>query len=486
MKLAAKLITLTVGLIATFLVVDAFLAIHRERRVVQEDMSAYALLVGRTLCGPIADIWNERGMDRALELLDDVNKGGNAISVRWVWLNAGSGEFEPKSRIDPSRLREHPGLSVVAGAEDGDERLLTYVPTNVPGGRPGALELSESLERRDARVGDRIKHVGILLGGVLAASAAAILFLGVKLVGRPLDQLAEKAERVGAGDLSGPLDLRGAGELSDLARRLNRMCEDLAASRARTEEESERKLLALGQLRHADRLKTVGRLAAGIAHELGTPLNVISGRAAMINNGTLSTDEVNESAGIIYSQAGRMAGIIRQLLDFARRGTSEKRILSIDSTVSTTCKLLEPAANESNVTLEASFGADRPYSVRGNESEIQQVISNLLMNAIQSMPQGGTVRVEVSQSLVPPQEQACAPPTAHIRVAVIDEGVGIAEGDLQRIFEPFFTTKDVGRGTGLGLSIVYGIIEDHGGWVEAESRPGDGSRFTIHIPEARS
>jgi signal transduction histidine kinase len=114
------------------------------------------------------------------------------------------------------------------------------------------------------------------------------------------------------------------------------------------------------------------------------------------------------------------------------------------------------------------------------------VISNLLVNAIQSMPDGGAVRVDVGRASVGRPEADDATPLSAVRVRISDEGLGIAAEDLPHVFEPFFTTKDVGSGTGLGLSIVYGILQDHGGWIEVDSEPGRGSRFTFYLPEAES
>lgn len=468
------------------LVLDGYLEIRRERQLVESEMGEYALLVGRSLRGPIADVWRERGMERALELIDDVNAEEDSVAVRWVWLDGDpSGAFAPKVQRDLLSDAVGGETSVALEAED-DPRLYSYVSVDVPGDRRGGLEMSESLDKRDARTATRIERLSILLGGVLVVSAVTIFLLGVRLVGRPLARLAAKAERVGAGDLSGPLELNGAAELGDLARGLNRMCDDLSAARDRLQAEIEQKIEALNQLRHADRLRTVGRLASGIAHELGTPLNVVSGRAALIQRGTMGSEAVGESAGIIRTQADRMTQIIRQLLDFARRRSSEKQVLDVERLASSTCELIAPAARKQQVVLETSFQEGRPHAAVGNESEIQQVLSNLLMNAIQSMPQGGTARVEVSCDRVVLPTGTVDNEAPYVRVAVSDQGEGIAEEDLQHVFEPFFTTKDVGSGTGLGLSIVHGIIEDHQGWIEVESKVGEGSRFTFYLPEEQS
>jgi signal transduction histidine kinase len=320
-------------------------------------MREYALWIGRGLRGPITDVWNARGMQRALELLADVNREEGELRVRWVWLDGEvSPDFAPAAPVAALEdLDREAGSSFVVddGGDGGDgARLVSYVLVDVPGGRRGALELSESMARRAARTTLAIQRVSILLGGLLVVSALTIIFLGVRLVGRPLAQLTAKAERVGAGDLSDPIELVGAGELVDLADSMNRMCAQLSEAQLRVARETADKIQALEQLRHVDRLQTVGRLASGIAHELGTPLNVVSGRAGLIESGKLGPGQVAESAEIIRTQAERMTHIIRQLLDFARRRTSEKQVLDIGKVVANTCELVAPAARKQGVVLE--------------------------------------------------------------------------------------------------------------------------------------
>ncbi len=479
------MIALIVATVAALLIVDGCVEIRRERRLVTSDMSEYATLIGRSLRGPIEDIWRERGMDRAMELIEDVNRAESAVAVQWTWLDdEASGAFAPAAVVDGSEARGGEGMwSTVLDEGRSSARLVTYVRADVPGDRPGALQLTESLAKRDERTAVAIQRTSLLLGGLLLVSAATIFLLGVRFVGRPLAQLGAKAERVGTGDLSAPLELAGSGELVDLAGSLNRMCDQLADAKLRIAAETADKIQALEQLRHADRLRTVGRLASGIAHELGTPLNVVSGRAGLIEGGKLGPEQVTESAEIIRAQANRMTQIIRQLLDFARRRSSEKGVVDIGPIAASTCELVAAAAKKQHVVLETRYDESQGPKVKGNESEIQQVFSNLLMNAIQAMPDGGRVRIEVERASVTPPDASDGARLSAVRVVVTDQGQGITEDNLPHVFEPFFTTKDVGRGTGLGLSIVYGIVQDHGGWIDVNSEAGQGSRFTFYLPE---
>jgi signal transduction histidine kinase len=249
--------------------------------------------------------------------------------------------------------------------------------------------------------------------------------------------------------------------------------------RGRLDEEA--LLDSIAQLRHEDRLKTLGRLAAGVAHELGTPLNVISATADFIQLGALSHEITVENAAIIKNQTERMALIIQQLLHFARRHRPSKLVVDLREVVRQTLSLIGPLAKKEEVTLLPSLGND-PLIARVDFSQIQQALSNLVLNGIQATDRGGCIEVALRQVTVHPPGDDRDAPREHACISVVDEGEGILPENLDHVFEPFFTTKDTGQGTGLGLSIAYGIVSEHGGWITVESERAKGSRFTIHLP----
>jgi signal transduction histidine kinase len=259
------------------------------------------------------------------------------------------------------------------------------------------------------------------------------------------------------------------------------MCQDLARARADVRRETEARLATLEQLRHADRLKTVGRLASGLAHEMGTPLNVISGRASLLIGEGLSPEEANASAVTIKTQADRITALVRQLLDFARRRPPKKEPLNLCDVVRETLDLLNPQSLKYKAKLSLETG-DSPVMACIDAGQIQQVIVNLVVNAMQALRDGGEVSVSVKGGDAVPPAGSSAKKGRFGQIAVSDNGAGIAEEDLQHLFEPFFTTKDVGQGTGLGLPIAYGIVQEHGGWIDVRSRPGQGSCFTLFLP----
>lgn len=235
------------------------------------------------------------------------------------------------------------------------------------------------------------------------------------------------------------------------------------------------------KLRHAERLATVGTLSAGVAHELGTPLRVITGRARMVLEEEPANEDIRHHARVIVEQAERMIRIIRQLLDFSRRSSPVGATDDLVGIVKQTVSMLDPLARKHRVTLrliEADFAAP----VTAKRSQIQQAISNLMLNGFQAMSEGGQLTLEVGRARKCHPEQPTGGEHDCFWVAVTDEGIGIPEPDLPRIFEPFFTTKPPGEGTGLGLSVVHGIARDHGGWIEVKSQVNKGSRFELYLP----
>ncbi|MBL8721265.1 MAG: HAMP domain-containing histidine kinase [Myxococcales bacterium] len=304
--------------------------------------------------------------------------------------------------------------------------------------------------------------------------------LGVWLVGRPMRRLVEKARRVGEGDFNTPLELRQHDELGALATEMNAMCERLVVATGRADAEAEARIAALEQLRHADRLTTVGKLASGIAHELGTPLNVVSGRARMIITGEAEGQEVIESAEVIVSASRRMTTIIRQLLDFARRRGPQKAEEDVHEVVRRALSLISHLMEKRGVSLELVGGT---AVAELDTTQIEQVVTNLVVNGAQAMASGGllTVVVRKRSAIAPPDVDRAGAPRQWVAIAVVDQGPGIPAEDLPHIFEPFYTTKGVGEGTGLGLSVAYGIVQEHGGFITVESH-NRGTVFTVHLP----
>ncbi len=469
MRLSLKLALATTLGVAMVLGAYSFLRIRREARYFEEDMRRDHRTLAQALALGASVLARRSGPDEALAFIEESNAQRSHVHILWV---------------DDRRVRAASGgalavRSWVDSAAERGEHLVTRVPLRLDAGRAGFIEIRESLANRETYLrGTLVRHVIITCVLVLLCGSI-ILAGGSFMLGRPLRPLLDKLHRIGGGDWSGPLGMRQRDEIGTIAREVDAMCERLSDLHARAEREAEARIAALEQLRHADRLGTVGMLASGVAHELGTPLNVVAASARMIERGHSEGDDAKEDARVIVDQTERMTRIIRQLLDFARRRHPKKSAEPLEPLVDGTLHLLEGLASKSSVRLARLDGDAILAPV--DAVQIQQVFTNLVVNAIQAQPSGGEVRVRIARSTAAPPEDASRL-GPHAAVEIEDDGPGIAPEVLGRVFEPFYTTKDVGEGTGLGLSVAYGIVRDHGGWIAVKSERGRGSRFEVHLP----
>ncbi|AUX36255.1 MULTISPECIES: sensor histidine kinase [Sorangium] len=484
MRLASKLTLALVLVMCAALSLYGYLSVRRERALFEMDMRRDEHLIGIALRAAVTERWRRDGLDEALRVLDEASERNDGVHFRWVWLDAPPGDrFAPALPADEIADLAG-GTEVFRMQREGDKtgRFYTYAPVAVDPARVGAIEISESLEEEESYVQAGVVNTVITIIALAALSGLLAMTFGQLLVGRPTQRLVDKTRRIGEGDLGGPLILSQRDELGQIAREINAMCEHLAEARERAARETTARIAALEQLRHADRLTTVGKLASGIAHELGTPLNVVGGRAKMIARG-LSPEEAADSARIIAEQADRMTKIIRQLLDFARRRVAQKAPADLAQIARQTLALLEPLARKRGVTLRLDEADLAPPGAQAevDTGQMQQVLTNLVMNGMQSMRRGGELTVRVERARARPPADHGGAEGEHVAVRVIDRGDGIAPENILRVFEPFFTTKDVGEGTGLGLSVSYGIVREHGGWLDVESELGKGSTFTMYL-----
>jgi len=223
------------------------------------------------------------------------------------------------------------------------------------------------------------------------------------------------------------------------------------------------------ELQRREHLTSIGLLASGIAHEVNTPLTGISSYAQMLLEARGDTDPDYPVLKKIEQQAFRAAGIASSLLNFSRQREDDHEVLDVAEMVRETLQLFEPHLRGRSIELDRVVDPALPR-VTGNRGRLQQVVMNLLLNAVDAMPGGGRLTVSAGAA------------GGRVRIEVRDTGMGIAPEHLDKIYDPFFTTKPRGRGTGLGLSVSYGIVKEHAGTLLAESDPGKGSRFTVSLP----
>jgi PAS domain S-box-containing protein len=232
------------------------------------------------------------------------------------------------------------------------------------------------------------------------------------------------------------------------------------------------------QLQQSEKLVTVGELAAGIAHEIGTPLNVILGTAEYLMMETDDSDPKNEDLKIIISQAEHITKLIQQLLNFSRYNKPELKTIDINSLIKDVLRLTDHQITKEEIKILTDLQPDIPPII-GDDNQLQQVFINIIVNAIHAMPQGGTLTT--STRLNCPKHSAINN-NRNVEIHISDTGCGIPHQNIQKIFDPFFTTKDVDKGTGLGLTVSHRIIEDHGGTIDVVSHVDEGTCFSVRLP----
>ncbi|WP_197356507.1 sensor histidine kinase [Aureliella helgolandensis] len=434
MKLAAKLILLFLWGVLAIVAIFTWQTVRRQSQWEDHRRVLHASELVEAIKPAVEQAIRSGGTITIQQAIEYSTRGVNGPQLRWL---------EESTQVTVTNDR-------------ATQTAYAYIPLSIDGQQTGTIEVATPLSDEDEHLRDSIQASLLSLLGVAALSAMVIFFGGVLWVGRPLDKLVDQVELIGEGQLPQAPALSSNDELGRLAGAISLMSHRLNDQR--------------NAIRHTDRLGTIGTLAAGIAHELGTPLNVVSGRAGLIASGRLSSEEVASSAQTIKTEAERMTHIIRQLLDFARQSPTPHNSMDIGEVLGRTCELMRPLAEASKVRIVYQPVA-APLTIDGNATQIQQVITNLISNAIAAMPSGGTVTIAVQDT-----------PDDAINIRVSDTGLGMDPKEVDRVFEPFFTTKDVGQGTGLGLSIAYGIVREHGGQIQVESQLQVGSTFTVVLP----
>jgi two-component system NtrC family sensor kinase len=243
------------------------------------------------------------------------------------------------------------------------------------------------------------------------------------------------------------------------------------------QDQSEAQKLAEAQLVRSARLAAVGEMAAGVAHELNNPLTTIAGFTELMLEEIPVNSPQKEDLALVLQESQRARLVVRRLLDFSRHSESLKEISDINVIIQEVLAIVHHMARTGGVNIEFNTADDLP-EIFIDRNQIKQVVINLVQNGIQAMPDGG--KMEIQTKLRKRDEEGW------VTIDIRDYGVGITKHNMDRIFEPFFTTKPVGSGTGLGLSISYGILAEHGGFMEIESEPGTGSLFRIWLPNRKN
>jgi signal transduction histidine kinase len=389
---------------------------------------------------------------------------------------------EPAGKRTGGILSLHPVVDVtlpLAGGADGARGIRVRFFS------PGIEEEARHL----------VEVAGILAGADVIVMVLFGAFLMDRSVARPLRRLAAVSEKIAAGDALLKADESPGNELGQLGASFNRMVAAMLSAQEKVRQ-------AEHDTFRSEKLATVGRLAAGVAHEVGNPLMAIRGYAEYLRRTPPSPAERDECLDKIVGETRKIENIVRGLLTVAAPGGREGEDSDVNAVVRETVELLSFRRMFRDIEVRTEFG--EAGRARLAEGRLQQVLLNLLINAVDAMGRGGSIRVRtrVADPWVPPQarrvrRRASDPPWVDVvplrgggrrtpargvAISISDTGCGIPASMLSSVFDPFFTTKDPGKGTGLGLSVSRAIVEGAGGEIVAESEEGSGSMFTVILP----
>ena len=347
-----------------------------------------------------------------------------------------------------------------------DWYITAYEPIRDPTGRIiGALYVG-LLEAPFAHRERVIVGVFLVMVTVTTVTSLTLLFFMTKLVLRPIGRIITMSHRVVEGDLSARVGIRPPGEMGVLCQAIDAMADAVA------QREEALKAATSRHIKRTEKLASIGRLSAGIAHEINNPLTGVLTFAHLLRQKSNMGEEDRQDLEVIINETTRVGEIVRGLLDFARERPSMQQPLDINHVIQQTMRLIRSQKQLERIVIREDLAEGLPR-IKGDENQLQQVLLNLFLNACEAMPNGGTLTISTLGR------------DGKVLVYVADTGSGIKEEHVDEIFEPFFSTKPVGKGTGLGLSVSYGIVEQHGGTLEVQSEEGKGTTLTIVLPASQ-
>jgi signal transduction histidine kinase len=483
-------LSLIVPLVALTVVIGVLYG-RRSQRILHEELAKEGRAISLVVQIAITDYFVHDQLFEIEELVDRVTNYEHVLGLR---------VFDPVGRLvyQSASLKPYPFQSsrqlrtVLAERKSamthrtvGRETAVgTIVPLIDDGGRlRGAVQVLQLESYIHQDMAATFNFILILILSMAAAIVAIVLVVTRMSITRPIADLVGSFREVSVRGVPAGVPIHAEDEFGWLAREFNGMCDRLHSARLSLIAEQDHRRDIETRLRNAERLAGLGRLAAGLAHEIGTPLNVISGRAESLLRASRGNELAERHLRIITSQTERITRIVRDMLDFARKKPARRVELDLRDPIHDVLELLEEQFQKRQIEVHVE-PADGLAAINGDPDQLQQVFLNLTLNAMDAMPAGGELRIASSLELLSNPERG-GPPQLCIAVCFEDFGSGILAQDRNHVFDPFFTTKEAGQGTGLGLAVSYGIIEEHGGWFDLRSELGQGTRITVILPVAQ-
>jgi two-component system NtrC family sensor kinase len=345
----------------------------------------------------------------------------------------------------------------------------------------GVLDVAMSLAPTDRLIRERATSLAVFGLGTIVLVCLLVAFSLHRYVGRPVRRLLTGTQKIASGEFAHRIPVSGNDEIAELARSFNHMTESLGKAYAelqalastleqRVAQKTEELRSAQLQIARAEKLASLGRMAAGVAHELNNPLTGVLTFAHLVARKMPGDSQELADLRVVIGETNRCARIIRDLLQFARETEPDQKPEDLNEIIRQSLLILQPQALFHDIRVEMRLAENLPLVVM-DAGQIRQVLVNILLNAAAAMPEGGELTITTGTG-----------PPGKVVFCIADTGCGISEENLGRIFDPFFTTKDPGKGTGLGLAVSLKLVENHGGTIEAASEAGKGSTFRVVLP----
>lgn len=463
-------------LIVVTMSVVAVLGVTYERKSRYEGIVNRARSLTEILAIPITDALMYEDLGLVLEsglienTIDEVVRRNRDL-IRYVVVADPSGRVNYSNRwellgkpfprlLDPQSVGSESTTEILR-AEDGENILEVRMTLNISSKTWGSLAAGFSLRRVEQTMAAIVQQVGVI-ALILMVGNSVLTALYVETLIRPILALNGRMKRAGQGDLSVRSDDRRGDEVGELAGAFNRMMDEL-------EDAQKRDGVRQFQLAHTEKMAAVGTLAAGVAHEVNNPL---AGILACIENLDASVNDpemVQRYLGLIRDGLLRIERTIQNLLDFSRAREMTLEMTSINHNVRHVLEMISYQVKSQDIRIELKLSPEE-LTVLADHFQMEQLFLNLILNAIQAMPEGGTLLIRTGVV------------DGFLVAEVADNGVGISPEIQKRIFDPFFTTRDVGEGTGLGLTVSDTIVRAHGGSIEVESEENRGTVFRFRLP----
>lgn len=314
----------------------------------------------------------------------------------------------------------------------------------------------------------------------LMSTTVILIFLEKNFVQR-LEQLNKEVGKIEhERHFSGRVRVSGQDELSDLTRSINQMLRALEVAMYESQELNKNLRATQDQLLQSQKMESIGKLASGISHDFNNLLGVITGYSALLVEEFKGNPKVLKKMLAIQKSAERGSVLTRELLGFARKGKYEKVVFNLNQSIQEILTILKSSVSK-NITLEVDL-EKMLWNTEGDTTQVLQILMNLVINACDAMPQGGTLVLKSENQVCKSSPHLDLPPGEYVHVSITDTGIGIPDDIKAKIFDPFFTTKKVGKGTGLGLSMVYGILKNHNGGIVVDSKSGHGTTMHLYFP----